>query len=39
MDIDLILTKTVYFMLLSYNPDIINKAKVILNAIPKFYSM
>ena len=37
MDIDLILTETVYFMLLSYDPDMINKVKVILNTIPTYY--
>jgi len=35
MDIDLILTKIKYFMLLSYDPDILNTLIAILNTISK----
>jgi hypothetical protein len=34
IDIDLILTQTIYFMLLPHDSDMINKVKIILNAIP-----
>jgi len=35
MDIDLILTKIKYFMLLSYDPDILNTLIAISNTISK----
>jgi len=35
MDIDLILIDGSYFMLLSYDPDILNMSSTILNTIPK----
>jgi hypothetical protein len=37
IDIDLILVTSSYFMLLSYDPDILNTLSTILNTISKDY--